>query len=212
MNDHPTLARILDRVLDPARAEGDGGEERDELTVHLAACEDCREAERWARKLLEAIGEGPPRAAPEWLIDRALEIPDEEPRPQPEAGGWSLAVLARDAFARSALAGVRGAATGRRMLYEIAGGHVDLEIAPSREDGEHLRLRGQVIIDDRPPPDDLLVLLWSGRRVIARASGDAAGAFVFSHVAPGVYGLDLLSLTAQRAIRIAELTVEVEEP
>jgi hypothetical protein len=121
-------------------------------------------------------------------------------------------MLVEDAFAQPALAGVRGAATGRRMLFEVEGGHVDVEITPSPEDGEHLRLRGQLIFEDRPPPEDLLALLWSERRAVARASGDPTGTFVFSRVPPGLYRLDLLSLSAQRAVRIAEITVEVEEP
>lgn len=228
MNDHPSLGRILDRVLDQAPVErdtaredadgggsqraGPGGGEWNDLRTHLAGCEPCQETERWARKLVEAIAHGPHREAPKSLVDRALGIPGEEPRAVLEAGGWSLARLVEDAFARPALAGVRGAAAGRRMLFELEGGHVDVEIGPSADDGEQLKLRGQVIFEDRRPPDDLLALLWSERRTIARATGDAAGGFVFSRVPPGLYRLDLLSLSAQRAVRIAEITVEVEEP
>lgn len=206
MKDHPTLDRILDHLLGSAPAETDG------LSVHIEACRECSDAERWVSKLVDAVAEGLSPGAPETLIERALAIFREEPRARPEARGWSLAMLVKDAFTQPALAGVRGAATGRRMLFEIAGGHVDLEISPSPEDGEHLKLTGQVIFDDQPPPEDLLALLWTERRAIARTSGDAAGVFVFSRVPPGVYRLDLLSLSVHRAIRVAEFTLEMEEP
>lgn len=206
MKDHPTLDRILDHVLGRGSAGTDG------LGVHIEACADCSDAERWVRRLVDAVAEGLSHGAPEALIERALAIFRDEPRARPEAGGWSLAMLVKDAFAQPSLAGVRGAATGRRMLFEITGGHVDLEVSPSPEDGEHLKLTGQVIFDDQPPPVDLLALLWTQRRAVARTSGDAAGVFVFSRVPPGVYQLDLLSLSVHRAVRIAELTVEMEEP
>lgn len=215
--DHPTLDRILDHVLArrqtaEADAAPDAATDADALDTHFEACEPCRDAESWLRKLMDAVVLGPSPRAPESLIESAIAIFREEPRAQPEAGGWSLAILARDAFAQPALAGVRGAATGRRLLYQIEGGHLDLEISPAPDDGEHLRLTGQVIFDDRPPMEDLLAILWRDRRAIARAAGDAAGVFVFPRVPPGVYRLDILSLSVHRALRIAELTVEMEEP
>ena len=208
MNDHPTLERILDLVLEtgPDRELG-------ELQAHIADCETCTDTERWARKLLDAIEEGPPVETPGSLIERARELPRSEPRPRLEAKpAWSMARLIEGAFSRPALAGVRGAGTGNRMLYELEGGHLDLEISPDPDDGENLRLVGQVLFDDRPPPDDTIAMLWSQRRAVARASADAAGLFIFTHVPPGVYGLDLLSLSVHRAVRIAQVTVELGEP
>lgn len=207
MTDHPSLDRILDRLLDPT---GAGGQARD-LAAHLASCEQCREADRWARQLVLAVAEGPPVAAPEALIDRALGIPEAEPRVRPATARWSIAWLVQDAFARPALAGVRGGATTRRMLYELDGGHVDIEIAPSPEDGESVRLTGQLLLDDAPPPEDVVALLWRDRSVVARASGDATGMFLLPSVPAGTYQLDLLSLASGRAVRVGSMKVETDE-
>lgn len=201
MSQHISLDRIIDRIVDPDRHDAR------ELSDHLASCDRCRDAERWARELVEAVAGGRPPEAPETVVQRALAIPSEEPRPRAKRR-WSIARLVEGAFSRPALAGVRGVQAGQRFLYEIPGGHLDLEVAPSPEDGEALRLTGQLLLDKAPPLGDILAALWRDRVLIARATGDATGLFVLAPVPPGVYRLDLLSLTSGAAVRVGEITLE----
>jgi hypothetical protein len=204
MSEHITLDRIIDRIVDPDRHD------TEELSDHLATCERCRDADRWARGLVEAVAGGRPPKAPEALVERALAIPTELPRPRAERE-WSIARLVEGAFSRPALAGVRGGATGQRLLFEIPGGHLDLEIARAPDDGEALRLTGQLLLDQAPPPSDILAILWRDRTLLARASGDTTGLFVLTPVLPGEYRLDLLSLSTGRAVRLGEIRVEARE-
>ena len=210
MSEHISLDRIIDRVFD--RVLDSDRDETDDLSSHLATCDQCRDAERWARDLMEAVAGGPPLQVPEELVERARTIPVEEPKRRPERGrAWSIARLVEGAFSSPALAGVRGGATGHRLLYEIPGGHLDLEITRSPDDGEALRLTGQLLLDQAPPPSDILAILWRGRTLLARASGDTTGLFVLTPVPPGEYRLDLLSLSTGRAVRLGEIRVETRE-
>jgi hypothetical protein len=204
MSEHITLDRIIDRIVDPDRHD------TDELSDHLASCERCRDADRWARELVQAVAGGEPTAAPQRVVERAQAIPAGEPRPRTKRA-WSIARLVEGAFSRPALAGVRGGATGQRLLFEIPGGHLDLEIAQAPEDGEALRLTGQLLLDQAPPPSDILAILWRGRTLLARASGDTTGLFVLTPVPPGEYRLDLLSLSTGRAVRLGEIRVEARQ-
>ena len=86
------------------------------------------------------------------MVERALAIPSTHPRPALPRKAWSIARLIEHAFGQPRLAGVRGSATGRRFLYAIAGGHVDLEIAPDPDDGERFRITGQVLLDEDGAP------------------------------------------------------------
>jgi hypothetical protein len=201
VSDHPPLERIVDRVLGASA-------DSDDVRTHLAQCARCREAEAWAQELLAAVTQGPPLTAPESLVDRAILITTAAPRPQ-SGRGWSLARLLEDAFARPLLAGVRGAATARRMLYEVPGGHVDLEIAADPEDAERVRITAQLLLDEAvDPPRDLIALLWSGNQLVSRAVGDESGTFALRSVDPGDYRMELLSPASGRAIRIVSVVVE----
>jgi hypothetical protein len=204
MSEHIPLDRIMDRLVDPARHD------TREIADHLATCDRCRDAERWAGELLETVTGERPLAAPEELVQRALGIPAESPRPA-KRREWSLARLVEGAFSRPALAGVRGGAPGQRLLYQIPGGHLDIEIAPTADDGEALRVTGQLLLDDAPPPGDILAALWRGRTMVARATGDPTGLFVLTPVQPGAYRLDLLSLTTGGAVRVGQITLEARE-
>ncbi|HET6341549.1 MAG TPA: hypothetical protein VFG78_05145 [Gemmatimonadota bacterium] len=202
MSEHVSLDRIIDRVF--------GRDLDEDLVDHLATCDRCGDAERWARDLREAVAEGPPPEAPEELLERARAIPAEEPRPRTKRG-WSIARLIEGAFSTPALAGVRGSATGQRLLYEVPGGHLDLEITRAPDDGEALCLTGQLLLDHAPPPSDILAILWRNRTLHARASGDPTGVFVLAPVPPGEYWLDLLSMSTGNAVRVGELRVEARE-
>jgi len=203
VTEHPTLDRILDRVL------GREGGASDEIAAHLSGCEQCREAEAWAADLVAAASQGPPVEAPDNLIARAAAIPSAEPRRRPATEQrWSIARVVQDAFARPLLAGVRGGATARRMLFDLEGGHVDLEVAPAPDDGERFRITAQVMLDDTPSLPDLAAILWRGAEPAARASGDETGTFVLENVPPGGYRLDVLSLSTGQAIRIGRVPVE----
>ncbi|HET7693444.1 MAG TPA: hypothetical protein VFM44_10185 [Gemmatimonadota bacterium] len=203
MSEHPSLERILDHAL------GRSGASR-ELEAHMAGCTRCRDARAWATELATAVAEGPPLSAPDGLVDRAISIAREEPRRQAERR-WSIARLVEGAFSRPLLAGVRGGATARRMLYEIPGGHVDLEIGPDADDGERWRILAQVMFDDGESAADLAAILWDGRVPVARAAGDETGSFVFGGVPPGEYRLDILSLSSGRAILVGGVRMETGE-
>lgn len=201
MSDHPPLERIVGRVLG---ASPDSDEDR----AHLAQCARCRRAEAWAQALLAAVTQGPPLTAPEPLVDRAILIPTVEQRPRSRPG-WSLARLLEDAFARPLLAGVRGTAIASRMLFEVPGGHVDLEIGADPEDAERVRITAQLLLDEAvDPPRDLIGLLWSENALVSRAVGDESGTFVLRGVDSGDYRMEILSLASGRAIRIASFVVE----
>ena len=201
MSDHPALEQILDRVL--GRGDCTGG-----IAEHLIACASCRQASAWATALIRAAGGGPPVVTPETVIERAVSIAFDEPRRRAERERWSIARLVEDAFARPLLAGVRGSGTARRMLFELADCHVDLEISCDPEDGERYRITGQVLFAEEGPPADVLATLWRDGALAARASGDETGTFVIGDVAPGEYRLEILSPSDGRAIRIARLPVE----
>jgi hypothetical protein len=205
VSDHPPIDRIVDRALgrgDPSR----------EIADHLAGCAACREIEAWATALAAAVAQGPPMTVPEELVERALAIPSEaRPRARPRRE-WSIARLIEDAFARPVLAGVRGAAVGRRSLYEVPGGHVDLEIAREPDDGERVRITAQVLFDEGGAPADLVAILSSDRATVSRAVGDETGTFVFRRIPPGDYRMEIVSPSAGRGVRIGSLSVEIEAP
>jgi hypothetical protein len=166
----------------------------------------------WARALAGAVSESPPAAAPEALVERALAIPAVHPRPAARRTGWSIARLVEDAFRRPQLAGIRGSATARRLLYTIDGGHVDLEIAPDPDDAEKFRITAQVLLDEGGAPDDLVAVLSRAGTPLLGASGDAGGTFVFHAVAPGEYRIELISPSAQLGVRIGGVSIETGEP
>ena len=205
MSEHPALEGIVEWALREGGARG-------EVAAHLETCETCREARLWAEALAAAIADGPPAPAPEALVERALAIPSEHPRPAARSAGWSIARLVGDAFRRPQLAGVRGSATGRRFLYEIAGGHVDLEIAPDPDDAERFRITAQVLLDETGAPDDLIAVLSGEERPLSSAIGDESGAFAFHGVSPGEYRIDLIAPSAALGVRIGEVAVEAGEP
>jgi hypothetical protein len=205
VNDHPTIERIVDRAL----GRGDSSAE---IATHLSGCAACREIEEWAVALAAAVSQGAPTTAPEGLVERALTIPSEAPRRARARREWSIARLVEGAFARPLLAGVRGAGTGRRALYEVPGGHIDLEIAPDPEDGERVRVTAQVLFDEGGAPADLMAILSRERAPVSRALGDETGTFVFRRVSPGSYGIEIVSPSAGRALRIGDVSVEIEAP
>ncbi|HJU87134.1 MAG TPA: hypothetical protein VJ788_07195, partial [Gemmatimonadota bacterium] len=203
MSEHPALERIVEWAL----GRGASGE----IGPHLESCEACRGARAWAEALAAAIAAGRPGAAPEAVVERALGIPFEHPRPATRAASWSIARLVERAFDRPQLAGVRGRATGRRFLYAIDGGHVDLEIAPDVDDGERFRITAQVLFDEEGAPDDLIAILSGEGRPLSSASGDESGTFAFYAVAPGEYRIELIAPSAQRGARIGGVAVETSE-
>jgi hypothetical protein len=205
VSEHPALERIVDWALGRGGLPG-------EIGGHLERCETCRGARVWAEALAAAIAGGPPATAPEALVERVLAIPSEHPRPATRRAGWSIARLVTDAFRRPQLAGVRGSATGRRFLYEMAGGHVDLEIAPDPDDAERFRITAQVLLDETGAPDDLIAVLSGAGRALASASGDESGAFAFHGVMPGEYRIELIAPSAELGVRIGGIAVETGEP
>jgi hypothetical protein len=205
VSEHPTLERIVEWAL------GRGGEP-DAIGSHLERCEACRGAGAWAEALAEAIADGPPAAAPEALVARALAIPSEHPRRAMPTAGWSIARLVEHAFRQPQQAGVRGSTTARRHLYAIAGGHVDLEIAPDPDDAERFRITAQLLFDEAGAPDDLIAVLSTGGTALASASGDESGTFAFHAVAPGEYRVELIAPSAQLGVRIGGIVVETGPP
>lgn len=205
MSEHPALERIVDWALGGAGSSGEVGS-------HLETCEACRKARAWAEALAEAVATGPPEAAPEAMVERALAIPSEHPRPGMPRPGWSIARLVEHAFGRPQLAGVRGSATGRRFLYAIDVGHVDLEIATDPDDGERFRITGQVLFDEGGAPGDLIAVLSSPGAPLSSAIGDEGGTFAFRGVAPGDYRIEILSPSAEIGVRIGDVAVETGTP
>jgi hypothetical protein len=205
VNDHPAIERIVDRAL--GRGDPSG-----EIAAHVSGCAACREIEAWAAALAAAVAEGPLAAAPEALVERALAIPSDAPRRSERRREWSIARLVEDAFARPRLAGVRGAAIGRRMLYEVPGGHVDVELAPDPEDGERVRITAQVLFDEGGAPDDLVAILLRDGEPVSRAAGDETGTFVLRRIPPGDYRIEILFPATGRAVRIASVPVETGSP
>jgi hypothetical protein len=205
VSDHPSIDRIVDRALGRGDPAG-------EIADHLASCAACREIEAWATALAAAVAQGPPTTVPEELVERALAIPSEAPARARPRRRWSIARLIEDAFARPVLAGVRGASVGRRSLYEVPGGHVDLEIAREPDDGERLRITAQVLFDEGGAPADLVAILSSDRAAVSRAAGDETGTFVFRRIPPGDYRMEIVSPSAGRGVRIGCLPVEIEAP
>ena len=205
MSDHPALDRIVEWAL--GRDDPSSG-----IDSHLEACAACREARIWAEALAAAIATGPPGAAPEAVVERALAIPSEHPRSAMRRVGWSVARLVEHAFGRPQLAGVRGSATGRRCLYAIDGGHVDLEIATDPDDGERFRITGQVLLDEHGAPDDLIAVLSSEEAPLSGATGDESGTCVFRGVAPGQYRIAVISPSSGLGVGIGDVPVETGEP
>ena len=113
MSDHPALEQILDRVLGRGlyRRDRRASDRLRELPAGLGLGRGARQRD----------GGGPPVVAPETVIER-VSIPFDEPRRHTGRERWSIARLVEDAFARPILAGVRGSASARRMLYELPDG------------------------------------------------------------------------------------------
>lgn len=204
MTEHPALVRIVEWALGRDPSSG--------MESHMATCEACREARAWAEALAAAVAAGPPGIAPEAVVERAIAIPSAHPRPALPRTGWVIARLIEHAFGQPRLAGVRGSATGRRFLFAIAGGHVDLEITPDPDDGERFRVTGQVMLDERGVPDDLIAVLSIADVPAAAATGDESGTFAFRAVAPGHYRIEIISPSAQLGVRIGGVDVETGEP
>src|SRR5688572_1882062 len=163
MSTHPTLGDILDAVRGSGAAT-------DEVARHLPECARCRESAAWVQELLAAAASGPLPAPPEDVIARAVGIARaERPTREREAPTprWSIAQLIRDSLMTPALAGVRGGPASRRLLYEVEGAHLDLEVSPATHDAERRRLTGQLLVGEMMPPDDVLAVLWQSQSVAA---------------------------------------------
>jgi hypothetical protein len=200
MSEHPALERIVEWSLGRSGSSA-------EIESHLVACEACRDSRAWAEALAAAVAAGPPAPAPEELVSRAIAIPSGNPRPATRRR-WSIARLVEHAFGFPQLAGVRGSSSGRRFLYTIDGGHVDLEIAPDPDDGEAFRITAQVLLDEEGAPGDLIAVLSGEGTPFSSASGDATGMLAFHAVAPGAYRIELISPSAELGVRIGGIAVE----
>ena len=207
MSTHPTLGDILDAV------RGNGAA-TDEVARHLPECARCRESAAWVEELLAAAASGPLPAPPEDVIARSVGITRaERPTREREAPTprWSIAQLLRDSLMTPALAGVRGGPVSRRLLYEVEGAHLDLEVSPATHDAERRRLTGQLLVGETMPPDDVLAVLWQSQSVAAQASGDELGQFVLDDISPGDYQLDVWSISTGRAVRVATLSIDTAD-
>lgn len=223
-DEHPSIERIFDAISggrgrDAARADEHAGHDaagHDDASVtgHLATCPACRATGEWIESVLDATAEGALPEPPADVLERAIAIAAELPapvrRPEPSSR-WSIARLVRDALERPALAGVRGDAAGRRELYEAEGAHLDVEVTAAPDDAARCRVTGQILIDDAPPPEGALAMLWAEGRVVARAAGDEIGVFLLDDVPPGEYRLEVWAEAAGRAIRVESLTIAPDD-
>src|SRR5688500_5694975 len=130
----------LERIHDLARGLAAASTEE---TAHLAECARCRARAEWVAAVADAASAGPPEAAPDDVLARAMGIardaflaPVRRPR-----RGWSLARLARPLD--PLLADVRGGGETRR-IYETAAGALEVEVAVDPDDAEAWRVTGQV--------------------------------------------------------------------
>jgi hypothetical protein len=207
MKRHPSLGGIFDAVR---LTDGPG----DDFARHLAECAHCAESAEWIEGILAAVAQGPLPEPTAEALARAISIPETAPRPRRRESTrqrWSLARLVPDAFARPAMAGVRGGPTAQRFLYETEMAHLDLEVATAPGDAERRRLTGQLVIEGSPQSGDVLAVLWRESYIAARAIGDELGVFVLDDVAPGSYRLEVLSPTTGHSVRVMELAVDGAE-
>lgn len=207
MKRHPSLGGIYDTVR---RSNGPG----DEVARHLVECARCAESAAWIQGVLAAVALGPLPEPSDGALARAISIPETAARPRRREATlprWSLARLVPDAFARPAMAGVRGGFTAQRFLYEAEDAHLDLEIAAAPGDAELRRLTGQLVIEGSRQTDEVLAVLWRDSQVAARAAGDELGIFVLDDVVPGTYRLEVLSPATEHAVRVAALAIDGAE-
>lgn len=204
MSIHPSLGEIFDAVRRNAATAH-------EIAPHLSSCGGCRESAAWVESLLAATASGPLPEPPEEVIARAVGIGRAEPRTVERDALrplWSIARLLHDSLTSPALVGVRGRPASRRLLYEVDGAHLDLEVSPSMHDAGRSRLIGQLLVTDAIAPDDVLVMLWRGLSIAAEVCADEFGQFVLDGIEPGDYRLDVWSPSMERAIRVAPLSIE----
>lgn len=199
MTEHLDLGRLVDLAREPG---GAGEAERE----HLADCEACAEARRWAEAVARAVAIEPLEPPPPGVLERALAIPRESPPPvRRRAPRWSLARLLPGLS--PAAAGVRGRVAPTRRLYESEAGRLDVEVAEDPEDAERWRVTGRLDPAEGPPPDDALAVLWDEAAVAAHAAADEIGFFVLPRVSPGRYRLEVWSSAADAAVRIEPFDV-----
>jgi hypothetical protein len=207
MKRHPSLGGIFDAVR---RSDAPG----DDIARHLVECGHCAESAAWIEGVLAAVARGPLPEPTAEALSRAIAIPETAPRPkrrEAPRSRWSLARLLPDAFARLAMAGVRGGSTTQRFLYETEDAHLDLEVAAAPGDAERRRLTGQLVIEGTRQTDEVLAVLWQDSQIAARAAGDELGIFVLDDVVPGTYRLEVLSPVTGHAVRVAALAVDEAE-
>lgn len=202
MSDHLDLGRLVDLAREPG---GIGEAER----AHLEACGPCAEARRWAETVVRAASTEPLEDPPAAIVERARSIPDERPAPaRREAPRWSLARWLPGLL--PAAAGVRGAASSRRV-YDSEAGRVDVEIVPDPGDAERWLLMGRMETAGEIVPDDVLAVLWEDTSIVAHAAGDEIGWFVLSGVEAGRYRFEVWSPAADAAVRIDPFEVPPPE-
>ncbi len=181
----------LNQLVDFAR-EQVSSPERETVMAHLATgCPRCQENQRWLAEVLRLTAEDKSFDFPEAALARVVALM----RPQPAATrtplGQLIAELIFDSLAPRQLAGVRaeaGAASGRQMLYRVAGYDIDLRFEPT-EDGAAEELIGQALPEDKPAAAEFTVRLLRDGVEIGRAQTDARGIFKFERIPSGVYDL-----------------------
>ena len=196
----------LEELLDFLRGKLEAGR-ASALGEHLERCAKCGEAREWLEKTLAATARGRLDEPPRSVLERAFEIVPRVPvRSRPERRGWSLGRLLRDSLAQPAPAGVRSAgAAGRRLLYRAGDADLDLEVAEAAEGGPAFRVTGQLLVPGSTSPPAVFAALWSEGELLAHAAADPVGMFVFPHVQPGSYRLEVWAPTEGRGVRIQPL-------
>ena len=120
--------------------------------------------------------------------------------------------LVSDSALAPAAFGVRGSApAGRQLLYNADGLDIDLRIESSA-DGAVCTLLGQVLPAEGGPTDlaGSEVRLLDGRGKISTRAADRSGEFVFGHVTPGRYAVQVQIRDRQLELPELEMGSSVE--
>jgi hypothetical protein len=197
----------LEQILDGLRGKLPPERERS-FQEHRTTCARCHRASAWLADLLALTARASLVEPPDEALEHAFDIVP-APRSESPRRAWGIAALLDDTFTRPALAGIRGqAGVERRVLFRAGSSDLDLEIAPSPEEPDALRVTGQVLTPGAPSPEGLVAMLRPGPGLALRALGDDLGVFVFPAVPPGRYRLDILAPGGEIAIRVQELELE----
>ena len=190
-------------------------DDRREIQNHLTSgCDDCRNAERFYRKLAVICERLGAAAAPEQAVQRAKAIFPAGPQPWPKRALRIPIQLIYDSFLIPAPVGLRSSwQVGWQGLFHAGDCSVDLRIEPELR-SSRASVIGQISNHEAPEAEmgDIPVCLKAGKEVVAQTRSNRFGEFQMDYQQQGRLLLCIYLEGGKRCIQVPLKKLAADKP